>query len=797
MSWKKVSLAILLISAVFSMTTIAPAGAQGAAKGKRGDEEFLQRVSQTYHIPLKQLQIADRVSQDYPLTGLHLDSAKVIDTVSGQAYLVALDDQGRTNDLAAVEANESQSQIDKIGKIDPHLLDKLNKTSGAVPVSIWLNVPDAPIARHTAAPLGVNATQQDLSQTAQTAQEQQASQLDQVSQFMAPRRQGVVDALTQMGAQALVPMYAPAVFSSLNRAQIGEIARRPDVSYVYGSDQNGLQNDDGGTTERAFPVWSTGNLGFGPASKPVIHESDGVSPNNPYLNNASHPVVMWCSVANSFGCNLGANITDANNPGGHATMVAGVIASTHPLDRGIAPAAQLILSANSQDLNNDAKNVAAFEWARGNGGNPINMSWGQICPDGQQNFMSRYVDWATRNLGAASVISAGNQHPACPSVMRVSAPGLAWTAITVGAIDDHDNGFWSGDNMAGFSRWENSAFAPGMEKPEVVAVGVNRRTTDALGVDHLTPAGVNGTSFSAPAVTGQVTLMYARQPGQNGWPETDKAAVLASAFHDIEAGRSRDGVGAVMDNISDDTYRFGRYRNASFNLAAATDLNYLDAMSLVAGQRVRVAIAWDSRSAGGAGPDTLGADLDLRVRAPNNVTIVASSISIQNTWELVDFVAPTTGLYDILIHKFSSEAGFSSTYVGTAWSIFSQPSPCTGAVVVPATGGSYTGVSTANGPTFYDSYAGWPTDQSGRERVFQLTLPATKDITFSDTNANLDLHIVRLSSCNGTATTTTVLANGANSAFLNNAPAGTYFLIVDGLNGAVGATNVTVSVTGP
>ena len=55
------------------------------------------------------------------------------------------------------------------------------------------------------------------------------------------------------------------------------------------------------------------------------------------------------------------------------------------------------------------------------------------------------------------------------------------------------------------------------------------------------------------AVTGQAPLMYARQPGQVGWPETTKAAVLASAFHDIEPGRSRDGVGAVMDNISDDT----------------------------------------------------------------------------------------------------------------------------------------------------------------------------------------------------------------------------------------------------
>jgi serine protease AprX len=794
MSLRKGALVILLFSVAFALVTIVPVGAQA----KRDDGEFLRRVAQANHIPLERLEIADRFSQDYPDTGRRLDTAKVIDTTTGEAYLLALDDQGNSIDLATTEAAEAKAKVSKFGKIDPSLLDKLNKSgSAALPVSIWLNVPDTPLRRQDSAPLAPDAAPAAAMQAAQTVQEHLMADLDQVSQFMAPQRQGVVDDLTRLGAQPLVPMYAPAVFATLNRAQINAIAQRADVSFIYGPDENTHNNDDSGTTEEAFPVWMSGNLGFGMTSRPVIHEDDGVASFNPYLNNASHPVILWCAAINSFGCNLGANVTSAGNPSGHATEVAGVIASTHPLHRGIAPAAQLILSANSQDLNNDAKNVAAFEWARLNGGNPINMSWGQICPNGQQNFMSRYIDWATRNLGALSVISSGNQHPACPAVMLVSAPGLAWTALTVGAIDDHNNGFWAGDNMAAFSRWGNPAFAPGMEKPEVVAVGVNRRTTDALFGDNLTPAGVNGTSFSAPAVTGQATLMYARQPGQVGWPETTKAAVLASAFHDIEAGRSRDGVGAVMDNISDDTYRLGRFRNASFNFAANPDLNYLDAISLVAGQRARVAIAWDSRSSGGAGPDTLGADVDLRVRAPNNVTIVGSSASVQNAWELVDFIAPTTGLYDILIHKFSNEAGYSSTFLGTAWSTLSQPSICTGAVNVPLAGGTFNGISTANGPTFYDTYAGWPTDQSGRERVFRLTLNTTRDITFSDTNPNLDLHIVRLSSCSGTSTITTVLANGANSAVLDNAPAGTYFLIVDGLNGAVGTTNVTVSVTGP
>src|SRR5262249_13845818 len=161
-----------------------------------------------------------------------------------------------------------------------------------------------------------------------------------------------------------------------------------------------------------------------------------------------------------------------------------------------------------------------------------------------QTFMSRYVDWAVRNLAATITTSSGNAlgPVVCPSRdLQVSAPGVAWGAITVGAIHDGNTGFWSGDGMSSFSRWQNPDFAPGMEKPEVVAVGEDRRTTSISGI---AAGGANGTSFSAPAVAGQVAQMLTRRPGQNQWPETNKAAVLASAYHDIASGTAQDGVGA-------------------------------------------------------------------------------------------------------------------------------------------------------------------------------------------------------------------------------------------------------------
>jgi subtilisin family serine protease len=589
-------------------------------------------------------QIAGHVTLRYPLTGVTLNATKIVDPTTGEGYLEAADTQGRPADPAAAAAAEEEARAATFGKIDARLHAKLpaHRDEG-IPVSIWLNVPDPPVSREPAA----------TTTAAEAAQARLTDHLDAVQGHMAAQRRGVLNALTRMGVQAHEPLYAPAVFANLNRGQIQALSHHPDVSTIYGPEEYGRFQGDAATTERAYRVWAAGNLGAGLSSRPVVHEDDGVADFNPFLNNLTHPVIFWCSTP-SGSCSVGKNIDD------HASEVAGIIAATHPMFRGIAPSSQLIFSANFQSFDNpgfDARAVDAFEWARGNGGDPTNMSWGTFC-GGFQTFMSRYVDWATRNLFATFVISAGNTGFAteCGGTTndeKVSAPGLAWSAITVGSQFDNNSGFWSGDGMSAFSRWRNPDFATGMEKPEVVAVGADVRTTDAAGGDHLTASGVSGTSFSAPQVAGQVALLLSRQPGQNQWPKTNKAAVLASAYHDIEAGTTRDGVGSVVMNNSDDTYRLNRFINdsAAGSPLVASDFprNWLDVLSLTAGQRVRVAIAWDSHSTGGGGTDVLGADIDLRVRHPDNSTIVCSSTSIENAWEMCEFTVPVTGTYDILM----------------------------------------------------------------------------------------------------------------------------------------------------
>lgn len=87
--------------------------------------------------------------------------------------------------------------------------------------------------------------------------------------------------------------------------------------------------------------------------------------------------------------------------------------------------------------------------------------------------------------------------------------------------------------------------------------------------------------------------------------------------------------------------------------------------TVAAGDRVRVALAWNSHTAGPDDfslTDTLTADLDLRVLYPGGVV---SSVSYDNASEFVSFTAPQAGTVTIQV----SQARFdrSSESWGLAW----------------------------------------------------------------------------------------------------------------------------------
>ena len=83
-----------------------------------------------------------------------------------------------------------------------------------------------------------------------------------------------------------------------------------------------------------------------------------------------------------------------------------------------------------------------------------------------------------------------------------------------------------------------------------------------------------------------------------------------------------------------------------------------------AGQRVKVALVWDSNPSFDYTSDPLNADLDLYVFGPNQGQ---ASASYDNSYETVDFTATVSGNFQIKVHKFRFD-GFNE-YFAVAWSL--------------------------------------------------------------------------------------------------------------------------------
>jgi hypothetical protein len=92
------------------------------------------------------------------------------------------------------------------------------------------------------------------------------------------------------------------------------------------------------------------------------------------------------------------------------------------------------------------------------------------------------------------------------------------------------------------------------------------------------------------------------------------------------------------------------------------------AVSVVAGQQVRVALAWNSHTSGPSNTsktDTLATDLDLRVISPNGA--VVGSFTFDNPYEVVDLVAPANGVMRIEVRPARMETPVEP--YGLAWAL--------------------------------------------------------------------------------------------------------------------------------
>jgi hypothetical protein len=156
------------------------------------------------------------------------------------------------------------------------------------------------------------------------------------------------------------------------------------------------------------------------------------------------------------------------------------------------------------------------------------------------------------------------------------------------------------------------------------------------------------------------------------YPESMKALILAGARDNVEGAVSwseKDGAGGVNALASYESAVNNRYRwywatAGTFNSSGFFNI---DMGWVNAGQRVKVALVWDSNASPGSNNysvDWLFADLDLNVVGPGDVQW---SSSWDNSYEVVDFTAHASGNFQIRVKKYRFDG--SDEFFAVAWSL--------------------------------------------------------------------------------------------------------------------------------
>ena len=291
---------------------------------------------------------------------------------------------------------------------------------------------------------------------------------------------------------------------------------------------------------------------------------------------ATHPDLAGL-VADSANFTTDETVTDGNGHGTHvASTVAGSGAASAGLRKGVAPGAKLLVGKVLSDAGygEDSWVLAGMVWAVDHDADVISMSLGGDTDDGSHP-LSQAVNELSATSDSLFVIAAGNN--GAQGASTVSSPGAADAALTVGAVDVHDQ-------MAPFSS-RGPRFRNGAMKPEVVAPGVDVTAARAAGTElgpvvderYIT---ISGTSMATPHVAGLAAILQQRHPAWTG--EQLKSAIANSTVPVAGATGFDAGTGRVdvlttinQDVLAPASLSLGSYAWPYADLAAtSTTLTY-------------------------------------------------------------------------------------------------------------------------------------------------------------------------------------------------------------------------------
>lgn len=460
--------------------------------------------------------------------------------------------------------------------------------------------------------------------------------------------------LARLEARAITPGYVgdgvPSIYlPGVTRKELETLAFWPEIDAIYLVPENaGPTLGNARPTQNADLINTAGYIGTG--VNVAVAEGERASFANPNL-----------TLAGSY---------DGSRPfAGHPTAVAGIIKSSHPAQRGLASGAT-VYSANGS-YSDWGVMSAALDWARTQA-TVINNSWYWDSPNNPTFWEAdRRLDYYVRYNYDFVAVASGNFGNGCGSNFStyVVSPAKGYNAMSVGNYEDFETLGWTGDAMSlcsSFGDPGSDTASPTHAKPEVAAVGstISSTTTSSPWIG---PVG-SGTSYASPMVAALAADLIHANSSLANKPEALRAIIMATALHNIEGGSRLsdvDGTGGIVASAAATTVERDNWASrfvdssTTFPLTDYTQFAY-------AGERVRFVITWLSNPNVGYTSDPLPADLDLRAYRSDGTTLIASSISGSNSFEIVEFIAPASETYHFRISRFGSWSG-GGTWLGVGW----------------------------------------------------------------------------------------------------------------------------------
>jgi hypothetical protein len=634
-------------------------------------------------IPVEHLFPVNQHQREYGALGKTFWYVKALDRKSHHMYtaMVDLSDQS-TVELEDIERAQREALEVKYGKLEPQLYELL-QTKGPddeVNVAVWFTPIDLQAllaelsARYPQVSLeALERPWHDVKDQA-LADRIRADYLQLMEEAHLAKQEALAQSLHVRAYEVKLHRGVPSLVARLPKRVILEISQRADVTRLYLIEGELVPLLDSAIpTARGNVVWRRGIEGAG--QRVAILEPDTLP--------LYHPSICVLAVRNL-------------SPLYHAAGVASAVASHHSTYKGMAPGA-CILSAGVDGQADQWDDVDdAILWAYERYARIMNASFTSETGEKSDNmqWIDRVFDYYARYYNITMIASAGNQEQG----NHIGSPAKGYNVIAVGGTDDKNNSAWGDDEMWQNSAWKNPKRADGTygdrEKPEVVGAAKDLTLLD----ENNQPYVDSGTSYSAPQVAGLAALLADRNSDLVDEPEAMRAIIMASAVHNIDGPSGiptgqdlKDGAGAIDAAVADTIAATGYSDVLQYPYPACESpcwwsnsvYNNLPgpqhfppgsyrwySFKASTGERIRVALAWVSNPAGPGSnywEDPLETDLDLVIFDPDGQFVEnGHSASNDNSYELVDFVAPKTGDYYIGVWKKPGTTEYAN-WIGIAW----------------------------------------------------------------------------------------------------------------------------------